>query len=362
MMGRGTMRGPMMGMMSIRIDHATVKTGKVELDVTNWSRSVLHEVLLVPVDSPDASLPYDYGTGRVIEDQVRVLADSSELQPSQSKILDVDLQPGAYLLLCNVPRPLCVGHGDSVDRDALRALAGSDRLGRSVRPCPSRGSVMGSMTPRLRRGQTSKSTGDPGIPCPPRSRPSPRCPAASAISRPASHSSVGAIVHLPSTGSRAAACACFDPLSMAALSCCTPPARAICSPRPRSSPRLITATPWRPCRPVSGIYPKAALLATLRADPALLEAFTAELARRLQALRSRLELRDIRSARERVLQHLASAAAGTDGRSIPIEGRLQDIAADLGLTREAFYRTLAALEAEGRDHPHRGLDRAQRDR
>ncbi len=94
-------------------------------------------------------------------------------------------------------------------------------------------------------------------------------------------------------------------------------------------------------------YPKGALLATLRADPALLEAFTAELARRLQALRSRLELRDVRSARERVLQHLASAAAGTDGRSIPIEGRLQDIAAELGLTREAFYRTLAALEAAG---------------
>ncbi len=102
-MGPGTMRGPMMGMMSIRIDHATVKAGKVELDVTNWSRSVLHEVLVVPVDSPDASLPYDYGTGQVVEDQVRVLADSSELQPNQSKMLDVDLQPGAYLLLCNVP-------------------------------------------------------------------------------------------------------------------------------------------------------------------------------------------------------------------------------------------------------------------
>lgn len=95
------------------------------------------------------------------------------------------------------------------------------------------------------------------------------------------------------------------------------------------------------------IYPKAPLLAALRADSALLEAFTAELARRLQALRSRLELRDIRSARERVLQYLSSAAAGTDGRDVPIEGPLQDIAANLGLTREAFYRTLAALEAEG---------------
>lgn len=95
-------------------------------------------------------------------------------------------------------------------------------------------------------------------------------------------------------------------------------------------------------------YPKAAMLATLRADPALLEAFTAELARRLQALRARLELRDIRSARERVLQHFALlATAGSDARTIPLESQLQDIAADLGLTREAFYRTLAALEGEG---------------
>ncbi len=109
MMGRSATRGPMMGMMSIRIDHSTVKTGKVELDVTNWSRSVLHEVLLVPVDSPDASLPYDYGTGRVIEDQVRVLADSSELPPSQSKVLDVDLQPGSYFILCNVQRHYASG-------------------------------------------------------------------------------------------------------------------------------------------------------------------------------------------------------------------------------------------------------------
>jgi len=39
--------------------------------------------------------------------------------------------------------------------------------------------------------------------------------------------------------------------------------------------------------------------------------------------------------------------AGADGRTITIEGQLQDIAAEVGLTREALYRTLAGLEAEG---------------
>jgi hypothetical protein len=35
------------------------------------------------------------------------------------------------------------------------------------------------------------------------------------------------------------------------------------------------------------------------------------------------------------------------GRSIAVEGQLQDIAAEIGITREALYRTLAVLEAEG---------------
>ena len=48
-------------------------------------------------------MPYDYGTGQVVEDQVDVVADSSELKPSKSKTLEVDLSPGSYLLLCNVP-------------------------------------------------------------------------------------------------------------------------------------------------------------------------------------------------------------------------------------------------------------------
>jgi len=72
----------------------------------------------------------------------------------------------------------------------------------------------------------------------------------------------------------------------------------------------------------------------------------ARLARQIQDLRARMELRNIRSARERVLQYLR-LCAGADGRTIAIEGQFQDIAAEVGLTREALYRTLAALEAEG---------------
>ena len=94
------------------------------------------------------------------------------------------------------------------------------------------------------------------------------------------------------------------------------------------------------------VYPKEIVLEALRTDPALAQVFMARLARQLQEVRARLELRNIRSARERVLQYLR-LHADVDRRRIEIEGQLQDIAAEIGLTREAVYRTLAALEAEG---------------
>jgi hypothetical protein len=43
----------------------------------------------------------------------------------------------------------------------------------------------------------------------------------------------------------------------------------------------------------------------------------------------RMELRDIRSARDRVLQYLR-LRAGIDSRSVAMEGHLQDIAAESG--------------------------------
>jgi uncharacterized cupredoxin-like copper-binding protein len=95
------MMGP--GMMSIRADVSTVKAGTVTFDVTNWSRSIVHEMLVIAVDSPDAALPYDYSKQEVVEDQVKMLGETDELQPNASKTLTLDLPAGNYLLICNVP-------------------------------------------------------------------------------------------------------------------------------------------------------------------------------------------------------------------------------------------------------------------
>jgi CRP-like cAMP-binding protein len=93
-------------------------------------------------------------------------------------------------------------------------------------------------------------------------------------------------------------------------------------------------------------YPKREIRAAFRRDPALAERFMAVLARQVHALRTRVEERNIRSARERVLHHLA-LAAGKDGRTVVLDGTVMDLAAEIGLSHEALYRTLAELEQEG---------------
>lgn len=91
-----------------------------------------------------------------------------------------------------------------------------------------------------------------------------------------------------------------------------------------------------------GQYPKGDLEAKLRGDPANLWAFAGELARGLHRLRQRYELKQTRSATERVLQFLR-VQGGMDGIVRPA-GSLKDIAAELGLSHEALYRALAELE------------------
>ena len=94
------------------------------------------------------------------------------------------------------------------------------------------------------------------------------------------------------------------------------------------------------------IYPKRDLLNLFRSDPRAAERFMAVLARQIHVLRARLEERNIRSARDRLLHHVALHAGG-DGRTMPLGGTLMDLAAEIGLTPEALYRTLSALEKEG---------------
>jgi CRP-like cAMP-binding protein len=94
------------------------------------------------------------------------------------------------------------------------------------------------------------------------------------------------------------------------------------------------------------IYPKAAVLNALRTDPASAMSFLKLVAHQVIELREQLELMKVRSAKDRVMLYL-DFNAGPDGHTVNLRGQLQDIASELGLTREALYRTLAGLEREG---------------
>jgi len=94
------------------------------------------------------------------------------------------------------------------------------------------------------------------------------------------------------------------------------------------------------------IYPKSEVLNALRADPANAMSFLSLVAHQVIELRHRIEIMKVRSAKERVMLYL-DLNAGPDGRTVDVRCQLQDIAGELGLTREVLYRTLAGLEQAG---------------
>lgn len=94
------------------------------------------------------------------------------------------------------------------------------------------------------------------------------------------------------------------------------------------------------------LFPKPEVLAAFEKEPKAAQAFAATLARQVMTLRTRIEQRNIRSARGRV-RHYLSVNADADGRAVALPGTLKDLAAELGLTHEALYRTISVLERAG---------------
>ncbi|HTH15050.1 MAG TPA: Crp/Fnr family transcriptional regulator [Magnetospirillum sp.] len=92
--------------------------------------------------------------------------------------------------------------------------------------------------------------------------------------------------------------------------------------------------------------PKSDLLRVLEDNPQATMVLARILAAQVRISRSSLELRNIRSARERLLAWLRLQANGAPP-TVALDRPWTQIAAELGLTHEVIYRTLAALQAEG---------------
>ena len=90
---------------------------------------------------------------------------------------------------------------------------------------------------------------------------------------------------------------------------------------------------------------KAEMLAALGDTPSTTLALLEQVTHLLHHARAMRELRNIRSADDRVLQHL-HLSASKDG-AVVFDRPLLEVAEDLGLTHEAYYRALATLTRAG---------------
>ncbi|MCR6629462.1 MAG: Crp/Fnr family transcriptional regulator [Magnetospirillum sp.] len=93
------------------------------------------------------------------------------------------------------------------------------------------------------------------------------------------------------------------------------------------------------------VFARTPVLLLLKAHADLNLAFSAYLARQLHRMRGRLELVRQKGARERVVGYLMRSGAAD--RVVTLDRTLTAVAHDIGITREALYRTLAKLEKEG---------------
>lgn len=90
------------GPMTLTLSQSTVKAGETIFKVHNDAISEVHEMVLVRLKSPVQKVDVLAGKHRVDEKQLKSLGEVADLKPGGDGQLKAKLQPGSYLLLCNI--------------------------------------------------------------------------------------------------------------------------------------------------------------------------------------------------------------------------------------------------------------------
>ena len=82
---------------------ATVKAGKSTFTITNYG-TMPHEMLVFESALAPDKYPID-AAGDIVEDGhgVTLLSDGENIDPSGVQVRTIDLKPGTYLFVCNIP-------------------------------------------------------------------------------------------------------------------------------------------------------------------------------------------------------------------------------------------------------------------
>lgn len=110
---------PMMGLnmggdishrtMGMTADRAEAPAGDVTFIATNDSDNAIHEMVVVPLADPNAQLPYDTELMEVDEDAAGATGEVSELDAGATGSVTLHMQPGLYVLICNIPGHYAMG-------------------------------------------------------------------------------------------------------------------------------------------------------------------------------------------------------------------------------------------------------------
>ena len=81
----------------------TIKAGKLKITSTNTGVAQ-HELLIFKSDLAASAYPLDKA-GNIIEEGagVTLVSDGANIDPAGSQVRSIDLTPGKYLFLCNIP-------------------------------------------------------------------------------------------------------------------------------------------------------------------------------------------------------------------------------------------------------------------
>ena len=85
---------------AIKLNHSTVKQGKITFHVINDSVTEKHEMVIV--SKPAGAMPYDAKSKRVIEKKVKSFGEVANLKGGAKGNLNVNLKAGDYVLICNI--------------------------------------------------------------------------------------------------------------------------------------------------------------------------------------------------------------------------------------------------------------------